>query len=236
MRGLNDILVNGEGYMVLENFIPESLIIEYRAKLKDLYPVRASSRDKMYAENQGIGHLPDIAVWWSQLVNDMPEAIAIRGYIDRLLAPEHSHLKFYASDTVTIAAGSQWISPHVDTPHRFHPWSHDKRLLGIQCIVSLFDTDKNNGSTGLVPYSQKRNFEIFKCYSGNYTSWFMRNYTQPVMPCGSLLLYNCRVLHSSMPNNTDRDRPALLFNYLDESITEEVRQVDNVWFSNGKHS
>jgi ectoine hydroxylase-related dioxygenase (phytanoyl-CoA dioxygenase family) len=96
----------------------------------------------------------------------------------------------------------------------------------------LEDTDKTNGSTGVVPYSQKRNFNINECYSGRFDRWFSENSVQPDMPIGSLLMYNCRVLHSSMPNMTEKDRPALLLNYLDSSIIDEVKTIDNVWTSN----
>jgi hypothetical protein len=37
-----------------------------------------------------------------------------------------------------------------------------------------------------------------------------------------------------MPNNGQIERPALLFNYLDSSIIDEVSDIDNVWTSNGK--
>jgi hypothetical protein len=48
------------------------------------------------------------------------------------------------------------------------------------------------------------------------------------------LMYNCRVLHSSMPNNGQLERPALLFNYLYHSIIDEVSEIDNIWSSNDK--
>jgi ectoine hydroxylase-related dioxygenase (phytanoyl-CoA dioxygenase family) len=234
MKDINDILETGEGYAVFENFIPESHITDYNKRLKDLYPVRASSSKKVYAERDNIKNLEDISVWWSQSVNDIYEVQVIRQYIDNIINNNWPDLSFYASDTVIINAGSKWVNPHVDTPHRFSKWNYDKRLLGIQCIVSLEDTDSNNGSTGLVPFSQKRDFDINKCYAGNYDRWFTQNAKQHNMPRGSLLIYNCRVLHSSMPNNTTVDRPALLFNYLDRSIIDEVSNIDNVWASNGK--
>jgi ectoine hydroxylase-related dioxygenase (phytanoyl-CoA dioxygenase family) len=223
-----------EGYAVLESFIPETLIVDFNKRLYDLYPVRASSSKKQYAEKDAIKDLEDISVWWSQEVGTFAEAEKIRRLIDPIIQTSFPTLDFYASDVVYINKGSQWINPHVDTPHRFKKWNYDKRLLGIQCIVSLFDTTKDNGSTGIVPYSQKRDFDIDKCYAGTYNRWFMENVKQYDMPRGSLLFYNCRVLHSSMPNNSTTDRPALLFNYLDRSILNDVSGIDNIWTSNGK--
>lgn len=235
MSNLQPTLEAGEGYKILESFIPDILIADFKRRLKDLYPVRASSSKMVYAERDDIKNLEDISVWWSQSVSDFPEVIKIRKLIEPLITHSFPKLQFYASDTVFINAGSTWVNPHVDTPHRFDKWNYDKRLLGIQCIVSLQDLDTSNGATGLVPFSQKRDFDINKCYEGAYNRWFMENVKQHRMPKGSLLLYNCRVLHSSMPNNDKLERPALLFNYLDKSIISEVSKIDNVWTSNGKH-
>jgi len=37
-----------------------------------------------------------------------------------------------------------------------------------------------------------------------------------------------------MPNTTNNPRPALLLNYLDKSIIDDISKIDNVWSSNGK--
>lgn len=234
MTNLKEVITTGEGYKILESFIPEILIAGFKERLKDLYPVRASSSKKVYAERDDIKKLEDISVWWSQTVTDFPEVIKIRKIVEPLILHNFKNLSFYAADTVFIKPGSTWVNPHVDTPHRFSKWNFDKRLLGIQCIISLYDLDQNNGVTGIVPYSQKRDFDINQCYSGVYDNWFKNNVKQSKMPNGSLLLYNCRSLHSSMPNYSQVERPALLLNFLDYSIINEVVEIDNVWSSNGK--
>ena len=235
-KELKNKIDSGEGYVILPGFIPSLLIADYKTILKDLYPVRASSSKKVYAERDVIKNLEDVSVWWSQTVEGYKEFQKIKKLVDPVIQNNFTNLQFYATDTVTINPHSKWISPHVDTPHRFRKWNFDKRLLGIQCIITLEDVTKDNAATGLVPFSQKRDFEINKCYTGAFDRWFMENCKQHDMPKGSLLIYNCRVLHSSMPNNTDKARPALLLNYLDKSIIDEVSMIDNVWTSNGKRS
>lgn len=234
MTDLKNTLEQGEGYKIFSGFIPAVLIADYKKILNQLTPVRASSSKKVYAERDDIKNLEDISVWWSQTVENFDEFKKIRKLVDPVVQNNFPNLTFYASDTVTINSKSQWVSPHVDTPHRFERWNYDKRLLGIQCIITLEDVTKENAATGLVPFSQKRDFEINKCYTGAYDRWFLDNSKQHDMPKGSLLLYNCRVLHSSMPNNSDKPRPALLLNYLDRSIISDVMEVDNIWKSNGK--
>ena len=236
MRNLKPKLENGEGFIILDSFVPNILIADFKERLKDLYPVRASSSKKVYAERDEIKNLEDISVWWSQTVHNFPEFIKIKNLIDPIVKHEFADLNFYASDTVFIKSGSTWVNPHVDTPHRFEKYNYDKRLLGIQCIISLYDLDATNGATGVVPFSQKRDFDINKCYTGVYDRWFKDNVKQYPMPKGSLLMYNCRLLHSSMPNMSDIERPALLLNYLNQNIVDEISTIDNVWKSNDKSS
>jgi len=225
-----------EGYLLFESFIPKILITDFKTRLKELYAVRASTADKVYAEGKSVENLKNISVWWSQTVHEFEEFKKIKRLIDPIITNNVDNFNFYASDVVTIKAGSQWISPHVDTPYRFKKFNYDNRLLGVQAIVTLGDIDQSSASTGLVPYSHKREFDIDKCYTGVYDRWFKENVKQYTMPVGTLLLYHCRLLHSSMPNHTDQDRPALLLNYLDKSIISEVSEIDNVWTSNGKRS
>ena len=225
-------LESGEGFHIFQSMIPDTLIDNFNKTIGDLYPVRASSSNKVYAEREAVHELEDIAVWWSQDLSNTKEVLAIRKHIDPIIYENFDNLDFYVSDAVFIKAGSKWVNPHVDTPHRFAEWNTDKRLLGIQCIISLSNLTEENGSTGVVPYSQKRDFDINKCYSGTYDRWFMHNVKQYEMPKGTVLLYNCRLLHSSMPNNGQYERPALLINYLDRSIMSQVTKVDNVWASN----
>ena len=227
-------LVDGPGYVITDNIISNELVDKINSRLSTCYPVRASSRDKKYAERDNIKNLPDISVWWSQSVMDWPEVREIADIIGQQVKKYLPSAEFYASDIVTINANSTWFNPHVDTPHRFRKWNYDRNLLGVQVIVALADMDKDTASTGIVPHSQKIDYDINLCYRGHYNEWFLKNMIQPTLPKGCVLLYNCRLLHSSMPNPQPHSRPALLLNYLDSSIIEEVTKIDNVWTSNGK--
>ena len=227
-------LIDGPGYVITDNIVSNELINKVISKLPACHPVRASSRDKKYAERDDIKNLPDISVWWSQTVMDWPEVQQIAKIVGERVKQYLPNAEFYSSDIVTIDSGSTWFNPHVDTPHRFRKWNYDRNLLGVQVIVALNDMDEKSASTGIVPHSQKIDYDINLCYRGHYNEWFLKNMIQPTLPKGCVLLYNCRLLHSSMPNPKEWPRPALLLNYLDSSIIEEVTKIDNVWTSNGK--
>jgi ectoine hydroxylase-related dioxygenase (phytanoyl-CoA dioxygenase family) len=230
---VNNELTEGDGYLFLENAIPHNLIDSINSKLNTLRPVRAVDSDRNYAERGDIYDLEEIWVWWSQMVMDWPEVQAINELLISKIKLELSDAVFYASDFVTINGDSRWINPHVDTPHRFKQWNEDERLLGVQCIVALQDTTPDQGSTGFVPKSYIQDWDIDKCYSGAYNKYFYNLSEQRDMPKGSVLMYNCRLLHSSMPNYLPEPRPMLLLNYLNGAIVEDVKKIDNIWSSNG---
>lgn len=225
-------LTEGPGYIILEKVIPENLIESINKKLTHLHPVRASSSNKKYAEKEDIKNLTDISVWWSQFVMDWYEVQEINNILLPKVQEHLDNTVWYSSDFVVVNPRSKWINPHVDTPHRFKKYNYDKRLLGIQAICALNDLDEHNGVTGIVPKSQSIDFNINLCYQGFYNSWFIKNHIQTKLPKGSILFYNCRVLHSSMPNNTSLARQALLFHYLNNAIIEDVKSMDNIWNSN----
>lgn len=221
-----------EGYTVLQDIIPISYLDSLYAKFNSLRIVRASSSNKTYREGLQVAELKDISVYWTELVTDFPEVKLINDILHPKIKQYLSTAILYTSDIVVINPNSVWISPHIDTPHRFYEYNFDKRLLGIQCIVPLFDLSNNNGATGVVPKSHTKNFDIDFCYNGKYNSYFCDNVVQPNIYKGSVLMYNCRLLHSSMPNPTNIVRPALLLNYLDSDIINSVRPLDSVWSSN----
>jgi len=226
-------LTTGSGYVILEKIIPLDLIDKLFDRLNETYPVRASSSNKKYAEKDDIKNLPDISVWWSQLLLDWDEVIQIDQKLHPIILDHLPTAMLYTSDMVVTEPNSTYTNPHIDTPHRFEKYNYNKKLLGIQCVVALNDLDEHTGSTGLVPKSQHIDFNIGLCYKGLYLDFFKLNKTQPKMSKGSVLIYNSRLLHSTMPITQKTRRPALLLNYLDSSIIDDVKSIDNIWKSNG---
>lgn len=230
----NEELTVGAGYTIIEEIVSLDLIKSIRAKFPQLRMVRASAHGKQYAEREAVKNLTDIAVWWSQELSSWPEVQEIDANISPIAQMYMPDAQYYCSDIVVIEPkfNSQWINPHVDTPHRFKRWNYDTRLLGIQCIIPLVTVDNLNGATGLVVESQKVDHNIKLCYEGYYDSGFRDTSIQPSVKMGDVLMYNARVLHSSMPNHSQHPRPALLINYLHSALVDDVRAIDNIWASN----
>ncbi len=224
-------LIHGKGWLLKKSYISESLIDTFYDRIDRLGPRRAIDINKKYAEGAGILDLDKLAIWWSQQVLDWAEFQSIEKITFDLVRNILLDPRLYAADVVTIEPGSNIINPHVDTPHRFPEWNFDQRLLALQLIIPLHDIDSKSGSTGLVDQSQLENYPIDDCYQGKYNQLFLDLVKQPKMPKGSVLCYNARLLHSSMPNPSSRPRKALLIHYCESSIIKPLRSIDNIWSS-----
>jgi ectoine hydroxylase-related dioxygenase (phytanoyl-CoA dioxygenase family) len=224
-------LIHGKGWLLKKSYINESLIDTFYDRIDRLGPRRAIDINKKYAEGAGILDLDKLAIWWSQQVLDWAEFQSIEKITFDLVRNILLDPRLYAADVVTIEPGSNIINPHVDTPHRFPEWNFDQRLLALQLIIPLHDIDSKSGSTGLVDQSQLENYPIDDCYQGKYNQMFLDLVKQPKMPKGSVLCYNARLLHSSMPNPSNRPRKALLIHYCESSIIKPLRSIDNIWSS-----
>jgi ectoine hydroxylase-related dioxygenase (phytanoyl-CoA dioxygenase family) len=110
----------------------------------------------------------------------------------------------------------------------------DNDVYGVQVIIPLDDLDKDTGATGVIPYSHQSDWDIQACYEGVHDEYFKLHAEQYDMPKGSILFYNTRLLHSTMPLHLPKKRSILLINYLRSDIIQEVKLKDNVWSSNGK--
>jgi hypothetical protein len=229
----------GKGYDLAYDIIPTSLLDAVADKLDSCYPVRASTHKKQYAEAEDTKKLHGIAVWWSQLTDEWEEVQQINDIVFPIIQSHMPGAEFYASDIVTINGPSRWVGPHVDTPHRFERYNNmatdlNFELLGIQVIIPLETIDADSGATGLLPYSHRQDWNIQDCYDGHFDDMFKEEAVQHDMPKGSMLFYNTRLLHSTMPMHLPKKRSILLLNYLRRDIIKTVKKIDNVWSSNGK--
>ena len=227
---------DGKGYDMAYDVIPSRLLDAMTSKLDSCYPVRASTHNKRYAEAENTKKLHGIAVWWSQLTDKWHEVQQINDIILPEIQMHMPGARFYASDIVTINGPSKWVGPHIDTPHRFAQYNQRENndILGIQVIIPLDHIDKDSGATGLVPYSHQKDWNIQDCYDGLCDDYFKENAEQLEMPKGSMLFYNTRLMHSTMPMRLPKKRSVLLINYLRYDIIDVVKKIDNVWTSNGK--
>jgi len=139
---------------------------------------------------------------------------AIVDVVEDLIGPDikfhHSKLNFKA------AHGGEAVTWHQDIQF----WPHTN-YSPLTIGVFLDDVEPNMGNVGFIPRSHRG--ELFDQYDGD--TWVgcisdadlarvdLTRAVFPVGPAGSITVHNCRTVHGSGPNRSDRERPLLLQTY-----------------------
>ena len=149
-------------------------------------------------------------------------------YIDAMF--QHKKWDIHIVDTITTRPGSAKIRAHVDTPYRFEEYARtsNDEVFGVQCIIPLDPFTLQNGATCVLPGSYKDKF-YYKDIEENqeeYNNLLTTQGFQFVSNPGDALMYNSRTLHSTMPNNSNEFRSALLINALSVEIIDYIKEVD----------
>ena len=86
-----------------------------------------------------------------------------------------------------------------------------------------------NGATAYLPGScnMKIDYRDLEEFRDVYNDMLVDSGTQFLSKPGDVLMYDSRTLHSTMPNNSNEFRSALLINILEKDIIPRVRELDN---------
>jgi hypothetical protein len=217
------------GYGVFKNVADPQLIEAINKKTSLLVPHRGHATDHKYFPADRIAECKDLAVWWSQEVSGWPEVQEITKQLINVIGVMFDKPSSYIADIITNEPGNTHIKPHIDSPYRFPKWWDEDKLLGVQCILPLCEFTKENGGTGLLPNSHNTRWVVKDSYAGKYNEEFLAGVEQPKMTSGDALIYHPRTLHSTMPNNTDVPRRALLIHITSKEMARLLQQEDTIW-------
>jgi ectoine hydroxylase-related dioxygenase (phytanoyl-CoA dioxygenase family) len=221
--------IKEQGYCIVRNVINREDIDCLNFLQNYLEPQRGHDFTAKYFSRKNLNEAGKLSIWWSQQVVGWECVKSINYHLLEITNGWFDNNVVYVSDVITNEPGNQFVKPHIDTPYRFDQWHEEFDLLGVQCIIPLCEFNKVNGGTGLYPGSHLKNWVVKDSYRGVYTEEFLDNVVQPEMNPGDVLIYNPRVLHSTMPNNTDLTRRALLTHITTRELSEELKLVDNIW-------
>lgn len=218
-----------KGYVVVKQAVTPLMVVSINNKQEELIPSRGHAVDNKYWPKAAIADCPELALWWSQQLTDWFEVKQISRQLLSLVGHLFSEPEVYVADVITNTPANKYIKPHIDSPYRFDQWHDRFDLLGVQCIVPLCEFTKANGGTGILPGSHTKNWVVQDSYKGVYNEEFLAGVVQPSMSVGDALIYFPRVLHSTMPNNTNYNRRALLIHITEKFMIEKLKLVDNIW-------
>lgn len=227
-KKLTDLFTT-KGFDVFKNILDREILEEINRKQKLLVPHRGHAMDHKYYPADTVAHCTDLAVWWSQELSSWPEIQLITKQLIDIVGDLFDDPTSYIADIITNEPGNTHIKPHIDSPYRFPRWWDHSELLGVQCIIPLCEFTKENGGTGLLPNSHNTCWVVKDSYAGKYNEEFLAGVVQPEMSIGDALIYHPRTLHSTMPNNTDVPRRALLIHITSKEMARLLQAEDTIW-------
>lgn len=227
-------LFTTKGFDVFQNAVSKDIIEKINRKQELLVPHRGHARDHKYYPADRIHECNDLSVWWSQELSGWPEVKAVTDQLITLVGSLFDEPDSYIADIITNEPGNTHIKPHIDSPYRFPKWWDEDELLGVQCIIPLCKFNKENGGTGLLPNSHNTRWVVKDSYAGKYNEEFLAGVVQPEMSPGDALIYHPRTLHSTMPNNTEIPRRALLIHITSKEMARLLKLEDTIWQEESK--
>ena len=223
-------LDDNTGYISIKEVIPPFVVQQF--KLWAMNPAnihRGNAVNGVYYAKHRKGREYNVC-WSKEPPREMWQPIVDRlsTYIEAMFKGKEWDI--HIVDTITTRPGSAKIRAHVDTPYRFEDFARtsNDELFGVQTIIPLDQFTLQNGATCVLPGSHKNRF-YYKDIEENqeeYNNLLTTQGFQFVSNPGDALIYNSRTLHSTMPNNSNEFRSAMLINALDVNIIKRIREVD----------
>lgn len=223
-------LDDNTGYISIKEVIPPFVVQQF--KLWAMNPAnihRGNAVDGVYHAKHRKGREYNVC-WSKEPPREMWQPIVDRlsTYIEAMFKGKEWDI--HIVDTITTRPGSAKIRAHIDTPYRFEDFARlsNDELFGVQIIIPLDPFTLHNGATCVLPGSHKSRF-YYKDIEENqedYNNLLTTQGFQFVSNPGDALIYNSRTLHSTMPNNSNEFRSAILINALDVNIIKRIREVD----------
>jgi hypothetical protein len=168
-------------------------------------------------------------VWWTtQPPREMWEPVVWQLYnqINRLFGINEWDI--HVVDCISTRPSSNKVYAHIDTPYRFEEFAESYETLGVQIIIPLDDFTLENGGTAYLPGSslERINYKDLEENREHYNHRLITEGQQFLAKPGDVLMYDGRTLHSTMPNNSNDFRSALLINALKSDIIPRVKELD----------
>ena len=231
-RFLHDL--NHTGFTVQRDAFDIDKINELNEFAETINPERGHTKDKKWI---GWNQMKDIenpkteidwAYYWTAqvqhpIINEMKNTLA--QYADAAFG-EHNWV-WHVQDFIVLHPGMNFYRPHIDTPYRFPEFRYNQELLGLQFMVMMCDFNEHNGATGYVPGTHKYMFDPKSIQDDkSWDTFYADNYQQYTANAGSFVAWHPRLLHSTMPNKSNKIRRALLLHAAEKTTSRRLSVID----------
>jgi ectoine hydroxylase len=211
-----------DGFLAIEGLVDEAWLARLRDVIAEFVDKSRELRESNRVFDLEAGHSADTP------------------RLRRLVSPADLHPVFweFVSESVLVDVALDLIGPDLKYHHgklnfkaprggeevKWHQdiqfWPHTN-FSPLTIGVFLTDVTENMGNVGFLPGSHAG--ELFDQYDGE--DWVgclspsdasqldLSSAVFPTGPAGSITVHNCRTVHGSSPNRSDRERPLLLQTY-----------------------
>lgn len=226
--------LNHTGFTVQRDAFDIDKINELNEFAETINPERGHTKDKKWI---GWNQIKDIenpkteidwAYYWTEqvhhpIINEMKHTLA--QYADAAFG-EHNWV-WHVQDFIVLHPGMNFYRPHIDTPYRFPEFRYNQELLGLQFMVMMCDFNEHNGATGYVPGTHKYMFDPKSIQDDkSWDTFYADNYQQYTANAGSFVAWHPRLLHSTMPNKSNKIRRALLLHAAEKTTSRRLSVID----------
>lgn len=210
-----------EGYLLLERIVPDEWLTRLRAAtdeliersravrtsdaVYDLEPDHTAESPRLRRVSSPVDQHP---AYWDYLIHSK-----IGDIVADLVGPD---VKYHQSKlNFKWAKGGQEVKWHYDIPF----WPHTN-YSPLTVGTYLYDCEMDQGPVGFVPGSHRWPMPTQYDEAGRWTGCLsdrevartdLSRAHYMVGPAGSVTIHNCRTLHGSPVNSSDKGRPLLLY-------------------------
>ncbi len=209
-------LCDGQGFLVLRDFYPASLIRSARNLVYQLVETEPSRTSHFYGDEE---NPTQDRVWNLPRKGDPFRAICSEERLLSILRPilgADLMLSSFAANV--LHPGAQAQEPHVDYPywdlHARDRWPrtlNSSYHLAVESVVPLDEFTIENGATAIMPGTH-----ALACWPD--PERFARDSVRVTMKPGTLLLFPALLWHAGQANRSGASRAALLGSYTIKSI------------------
>lgn len=212
-----------QGYLVVEDLIPQEWVEEIRQDLKGIHERMAEAvpegvhvswehevDPKIQRKIKQLMHAELV----SPALNRLVRAPHVLDRVEALIGPE---ISLYHCKLLMKSARGGTITPwHQDYSY----WVQEgNKPLMVNCMVQIDDSTLQNGCLQVVPGSHKQGLLRHE-RKGTVFGLFLPGYFEPredaipiPLRAGSAVFFNSLIIHGSGPNESDQDRRAVTIAY-----------------------
>ena len=229
--------ITKQGYTIIPDFVDNDTVNRLRELCDSLRPSRGFVKQAWTWANHN--KLPWLYYYTVQINNDNNDVQTLKDKIHDVCNEFIGPFDYRATDFIVNYPNSESINvrPHIDTPYRFKEFEGGHNLA-LQIALVIDEFTKENGGTGYVPGSHELKFEYYKgdqqVNVEKISNFWEHNHRQYCAKPGTLILWDARMLHSTMPNYTDEKRRMLLINAVSQTIRDRVNELDPIWSRDAK--